>query len=92
MALKFLSDEWAQTFTEALNQDEGFKNAAGNQNVKVQQVVNTPEGEKKFYLKLEGGQVEVGTGEMEGPEATITQDYDTAVSLYKASSPGPPPT
>ena len=88
MGVKFLSEEWARTFTEALNKDDGFKNAAGSQSVKVQQVVNTTEGEKQFYLKLEGGEVEIGTGEVDAPEATITQDYETAVALYKGELTG----
>jgi putative sterol carrier protein len=88
VGVKFLSEEWARTFTEALNKDDGFKNAAGSQSVKVQQVVNTTEGEKQFYLKLEGGEVEIGTGEVDAPEATITQDYETAVALYKGELTG----
>lgn len=83
MAVKFLSDEWATAFTDAMNSSEDFKQAAGSQTSKVQNVVNSPEGEKRFYLKLEGGQVEVATGDLSDAEATITQDYDTAVALFK---------
>ena len=83
MAVKFLSDEWAQAFTEAMNGSEDFKQAAGSQTSKVQNVVSAPDGEKHFYLKLENGQVEVGTGDLPEAEATITQDYDTAVALFK---------
>jgi putative sterol carrier protein len=83
VAVKFLSDEWAQAFTEAMNASEDFKQAAGSQSSKVQNVVNAPDGEKHFYLKLENGQVEVGTGDLADSEATITQDYDTAVALFK---------
>jgi putative sterol carrier protein len=83
LAVKFLSDEWAKAFTDAMNSNEDFKQAAGSQSSKVQNVVNSPEGEKRFYLKLEGGQVEVATGDLPDAEATITQDYDTAVALFK---------
>jgi putative sterol carrier protein len=83
LAVNFLSDEWAKAFTDAMNSSEDFKQAAGSQTSKVQNVVNSSEGEKRFYLKLEGGQVEVATGDLSDAEATITQDYDTAVALFK---------
>ncbi len=81
--MKYLSEEWAQATTEALNASEAFKTAAGSQSAKLQQVVDTPEGEVKYYFKLEDGQAEVALGEIEGPDATISQDYETAVALSK---------
>ncbi|MGH2653020.1 MAG: SCP2 sterol-binding domain-containing protein [Actinomycetota bacterium] len=83
MAVKFLSDEWAAAVTEALNNSDAFKQSAGSQTAKIQQVVETPEGEKRYFFKLENGQAEVGTGDLEGAEATVSQDYDTAVALSK---------
>lgn len=84
MGVKFLSDEWAQQLTEKLNASDAFKQAAGSQAVKLQQVVNTPDGETKYYFKLEEGVAEVALGEIDGAESTITQDYDTAVALSKS--------
>ncbi len=81
--MKYLSEEWAKATTEKLNSSEAFKTAAGSQTAKLQQVVSTPEGEVKYYFKLEDGQAEVALGEIEGPDATVTQDYDTAVALSK---------
>jgi putative sterol carrier protein len=84
MGIKFLSEEWARAVEEALNANEQFKNSAGSTTAKVQQVVTTPDGEKKYWFKLEGGQVQLGMGEMgDSVDATITQDYDTAVALSK---------
>ena len=83
MGVKFLSEEWAAAVQEKLNSNDSFKSAAGSQAAKIQQVVTTPEGEKKYYFKLEGGAAEVGIGEIDGPDATISQDYDTAVALSK---------
>ncbi|HZA60430.1 MAG TPA: SCP2 sterol-binding domain-containing protein [Actinomycetota bacterium] len=83
MALKFLSEEWAKEVTEALNASDAFKQAAGTQTAKIQNVVTTPEGESKTYLKVEGGQAEAGVGDIDAPDATITQDYETAVALWK---------
>lgn len=84
MGVKFLSDEWTQAVQDALNSNETFRSAAGSQTAKVQQVVTAPEGEKRYWFKLEGGQVSLGTGDSPDPvDATITQDYDTAVALAK---------
>ncbi len=84
MGVKFLSEEWARAVEDALNNNESFKKSAGSQTAKVQQVVTGPDGEKKYWFKMEGGNVQLGTGEMgESADATITQDYDTAVALAK---------
>jgi len=88
VGVKYLSEEWATAVQDALNSHEGFKNAAGSQTAKIQNVVTTTDGESKYYIKIEGGQVELKTGEIDAPEATITQDYDTAVALSKGELTG----
>lgn len=85
MAVKFLSEEWAQEMTNALNASDEFQNAASNQAVKLQQVVtDAPDGgEKRYYFTLEGGKVQVAVGEIPDAEATLTQNYETAVAITK---------
>ena len=85
MGVKFLSEEWASTMTEKLNASEDFKKAAAGQTVKLQQVVtDAPEGgEAKYYFVLEDGAAQVSLGELEGAEATLTQNYETAVGINK---------
>jgi putative sterol carrier protein len=85
MGVKFLSEEWAQAMQEALNSNDAFKSSAGSQTAKVQQVVTgTPEGEVRYWFKLEGGVASLGVGELGEPaDATITQDYETAEKLMK---------
>lgn len=83
MGVKFLSEEWAQQVTEKLNASDEFTKAAGSQSAKLQQVVNTADGETKYYFRLEDGTAEVAIGEIDDAEATITQGYDTAVALSK---------
>lgn len=82
MAIKFLSEEWAKAVTKAVNSNDAFKQQAQGKTVKIQQVVTTPE-ETKYFFKLEDGQAEVSVGELPDAEATLTQDYDTAVALAK---------
>ena len=88
MGAKYLTDEWAKATTEALNASDTFKQAAGSTTVKLNNVVNTPEGEKKYYFKVENGQAEVALGELPDAEATLTQDYDTAVAVAKQEMNG----
>ncbi len=85
MAVKFLSQEWAQAMTEALNSSDDFRKAAAGQQVKLQQVVtDTPGGgETKYYFTLDGGTAHVGLGEVADPEATLTQNYETAAAISR---------
>jgi putative sterol carrier protein len=85
VGIKFLTEEWASTMTEKLNSSDEFKQAASGQSVTLQQVVtDTPAGgEGKYYFSLDGGSAEVGLGEISDPEATISQNYETAVAINK---------
>ncbi|MFN2488931.1 MAG: SCP2 sterol-binding domain-containing protein [Actinomycetota bacterium] len=84
MAVRFLSQEWAQAVTEALNSSSEFSDAAARHPAKLQQVVtDTPAGETKYYFAIDEGAAQMGIGEIEGAEATITQSYDTAVAISK---------
>jgi putative sterol carrier protein len=84
VAIKYLSEDWAQEMTNALNSSDEFQSAASNQAVKLQQVVtDAPEGEVKYFFTLEGGKVQVGLGEISDAEATLTQSYETAVAITK---------
>jgi putative sterol carrier protein len=84
MAVKFLSEEWARAVTEALNSSEEFQQAAANQQVKLQQIVtDPPEGAGKYYFSLQDGKAEIDLGEVTDPEATLSQDYETAVAISR---------
>ncbi|MGH2572482.1 MAG: SCP2 sterol-binding domain-containing protein [Actinomycetota bacterium] len=85
MSVKFLSEEWTQAVQDALNASESFRSAAGSQSARLQQVVTTPAGERKYWFKLEGGRASLGVGELDEPlDATITQDYETASTIMKS--------
>jgi putative sterol carrier protein len=83
VAVKFLSEEWASEVKNALSSSDAVKSAAGSMNAHIQQVVNGPDGETKYWFKLENGDVDLGLGDIDNPDATITQDYDTAAALSK---------
>ena len=84
MAVKYLSEEWASSVTEALRRSSDFQSAAAGKSVKIQQVVtDAPQGEVRYYFDLTDGDPHIALGELPGAEATITQDYPTAVGIDK---------
>ncbi|MGH2663721.1 MAG: SCP2 sterol-binding domain-containing protein [Actinomycetota bacterium] len=88
MAVKYLSDEWAKAVTEAVNANDAFKQQASGKTAKVQNVVTAPDGEKKYYFKVENGQADVSTGEIPDAEATLSTDYETSTALSKGELNG----
>lgn len=83
MGVKYLSDEWAKSVTEAVNASDSFKQQAAGKSVKLQYVVATADGEVKYFTELKDGQATVGIGEIEDPEATLSADYDTSAALFR---------
>ena len=83
MSVPFLSEAWTAELQRRLNEDEGFRQAAASAKATIQNVINTAEGPKRYWMKIEAGTVEMGAGDAESPDATIEQDYDTAAALAK---------
>jgi putative sterol carrier protein len=83
MGVKYLSEEWAKAVTEAVNSSDGFKQQAAGKSVKLQYVIATPDGEVKYFTELKDGQAHVAIGEIDGPEATLSSDYDTSAALFR---------
>lgn len=84
MPVKFLSEEWTSEVKERLSASEAFRKSAGSASAKLQQVVTGPDGDRRYWIKLQGGEVDMGQGDIESPDCTITQDYDTAVAMAKS--------
>ncbi len=84
MSIRFLSDEWATAVMDAANADEEFTKAAGTTSARIQQVISRDGGEPAHYWTIvDGGKIQLGVGDVENPDATITQGYDTAVALAR---------
>lgn len=81
--MKFLSQEWADALTGHLNSSETFREAAANANATIQQVITGGDGEVRYWTRVSPGTIQMSIGEAEGPDATITQSYETAVALAK---------
>jgi putative sterol carrier protein len=85
VGVRFLSADWAQELEDRLNANPTFTQAIGSQSVKIQQVITgSADGPMQYWLRLDNGRVELGVGELEGPDAIITQDYDSAVALARS--------
>ena len=83
MSVKFLSDEWAEALKAELNLSDAFRQAAAGQKATIQQVISGAEGETHYWITIDDGSIDLGTGDIEGEDATITQSYDTAAALAK---------
>jgi putative sterol carrier protein len=82
--VRFLSEEWATELKERLNTSESFKKAAGMVAATLQQVIIGPEGERRYWMRIGNGSIDMGAGDIDTPDATISQDYETAVALAKS--------
>ena len=82
---QFLTQEWLSALTETVNGHDGFKNAIANVDLTLQfEVTDAPEGtEHRYYVAVGDGSAEAGAGDAENPDATITNDYETATAISK---------
>lgn len=81
---KFLTEEWAQDVTTALNNHEGFKNAIGGADFAIQfETEDAPDGDVNYYLKTSEGTTNLAIGTLDDPDVTVKQSYDTAVAISK---------
>ncbi|MFL5792325.1 MAG: SCP2 sterol-binding domain-containing protein [Actinomycetota bacterium] len=84
MSIPFLSDEWAAAVMETVNAGDEFAQAAGTQSARIQQVITRDADEPAHYWTIvHDGKIELGTGDIDNVDATITQSYATSVALAK---------
>ncbi|MEZ0235796.1 MAG: SCP2 sterol-binding domain-containing protein [Actinomycetota bacterium] len=84
MSVKFLSTEWADAVKAQLNANEEFRQAAASQHATIQQIITSGDGETHYWIEIAEGTIDMGVGDADGPDATITQSYETAVKLAKS--------
>jgi putative sterol carrier protein len=83
VSVKFLSDEWAQALKAELNQSPDFQQAAAGHKATIQQVITGVEGTTNYWITIGEGKIDLGVGDIDGEDATITQSYDSAAALAK---------
>lgn len=84
MPVQFLSEEWTAELKERLNASQAFKDAAGSSAATIQNVIATQDGQKRYWIKIEDGSVDLGSGDVDGADATIEQEYETAAALARS--------
>jgi putative sterol carrier protein len=84
VAVRFLSDEWAQALKAELNASETFKEAAVGKTATIQQVIGGADGETHYWISLADGAIDMGIGDAAEADATITETYDTAVAMARS--------
>jgi putative sterol carrier protein len=84
VTVKFLSQDWAETLKAALNADTAFKEAAAGKTATIQQVIDGADGDTHYWIRIADDAIDMGVGDTESPDATITQSYGTAVALAKS--------
>jgi putative sterol carrier protein len=83
MAIRFLSDEWAAAVKEGLSANDDFKGASKGSRARIQQVVTTGDEDLSYWVVIDDGSGDAGTGRIEAPSLTITSSYETAEALAK---------
>lgn len=83
MSVKFLSDEWAEALKAELNQSADFQQAAAGHTATIQQVITGADGTTNYWITIGEGKIDLGVGDIDGEDATITQSYDSAAALAK---------
>jgi putative sterol carrier protein len=82
---KFLTKEWLEALVTTVSAHEGFMRSAGDIELTLQfEVPDAPEGtESTYYMQIANGQLSAAAGPAAAPDATITNDYETAAAISK---------
>ncbi|HEY6566110.1 MAG TPA: SCP2 sterol-binding domain-containing protein [Actinomycetota bacterium] len=84
MAVKFLSDEWADALKSQLNASDAFREAAIGHDATIQQVITGGDVDTRYWIRIVDQTIDMGVGDAENSDATITQSYETAVGLARS--------
>lgn len=79
----YLSPAWFDDLNAAARADDRLRAATGGARVVIQQVVTGPPAETRYWVRVDDGVVEVGPGDAERPDATVTQSYSTAAAVSR---------
>jgi putative sterol carrier protein len=83
MGVRFLSEAWAEALGAELNRNEEFRTATAGRSVRIQQVITRADGDIHYWITIADGRIELGLGDIEGADATITQSEESAAALAR---------
>lgn len=82
---KFLTKEWLEALTASVNENDEFTTAIANVDLTLQfETTDPPEGtEATYHLAIKDGALAAAAGPIEDADATIANDYETAMAISK---------
>ena len=85
MAVQFLSEDYVAAAQEALDGHSGFQGAIAGKQLGLQfKVTEMPDGGVlDYYVNIADDAAEVGLGELENGDVTVTNSYETASAISK---------
>ena len=88
MPVKYLSQEWNDANNDALAGD-AVRGAMKGKSATIQMVVSdAPDGEVHYWLRIEDGGASAGLGDLDGPDVTIRQSYETSAQVNRGELDG----
>jgi putative sterol carrier protein len=89
MPVKYLSQEWIDAYNAAVASD-GVRAAMKGKNATIQMVISdAPEGgEVRYWLRIADDAVAAGLGDLDGPDVTIRQSYETSAQVNRGELDG----
>ena len=87
MAVKFLSPEWLSEVTTALENHQGFQDAARGMELGIQfDVLGAPIGDTGYHLVITPQAITIALGVRDDLDITISQNYETAAAIMRETS------
>ena len=82
--LRYLSPRWFEEVNQAACTSAELRAATAGARVTIQQVVvDGPEGDVRYWVRVDDGTVEAGRGDAHDADATVSQSYETAVAVSR---------
>ena len=78
---RYLTAEWFEAVSAAVERRPVGGGDGGGRLTLQQVVTGGPDGEVRYWVRLDGDRLEVGLGEADAADATISQSYETAVAV-----------
>src|SRR5690349_912716 len=89
MPVKYLSPEWIDEYNAALAKDDAVRTALKGKNAALQMVISgAPQGDVRYWLRIEDGGASVGLGDLDGADVTISQSYETSAQVNRGELDG----
>ena len=81
---RFLSSAWFSELAHAGSRQEGSTGDDQPAGLVIQQVVlDTPDGDVRYWVRIREGETEVQPGQTDDPDVTFTEDYATATAIAR---------